>query len=135
MTTHPKDLYNKYVQGDKITDNQLKEGVPFWKDLADKLHKAGPVFKLCANEAGRVYRGLNEFADARGLFIEQPTSMFEITWKNTLCWEHLKSNLKYSTIDTFAGIAKELGYPHFAWSGRIYITETGAFTGIFSDEI
>lgn len=134
-TTTPKDLYNKYVQGDKITDNQLKEGIPFWKDLADRLHKTGPVFKLCANEAGRIYRGLSDFAHARGLDIEQPVSIFDISWKNTLNWEQLRNNQTYHTLDQFSGLAKQLGYQHFAWSGRVYFSETGQFTGVFSDEL
>ena len=137
MSISPKELYNKYIGGDKITDNELKESIPFWRDLASMLNKAGPVFKLAANEAGRVHRGLEGFAEARAprLQLEQSTSKFDITWKNTLNWENLLGNVKYNHISDFRLLALEGGYPHFAWSGRIYFTETGAFTGIFSDEI
>lgn len=132
----PKDVYHLYTKGDKITDNELTESIPFWCELSNNLSKCGPVFHLCANEANRVYIGLRAFAQARGLNVEQSEdSRFDITWKNTLNWEHLPNNLYYNSIDRFAKLAADTGYPHFAWSGRIYFTKTGAFTGIFSEDI
>lgn len=60
-----RKVYEKFLIGDPIEDDELKEAIVFFKDLSDSLHSLGPVFALPAKEATRVYLGLDEFKRAR----------------------------------------------------------------------
>ena len=62
---HPRIIYEKYVNGDSLTDAEVSEGVEFYRDLDEKLSLCGPVFHLAAVEACRVYIGLKGFQTAR----------------------------------------------------------------------
>lgn len=59
------EIYEKFVNGDSLTDEELKVGSIFFHDLWVQLQQAGPVFKLAANEAGRVYYQFDSFIIAR----------------------------------------------------------------------
>ena len=63
----PKQIYTAYVEGNHIDNVSLIEGVVFYKDLADRLCKCGPVFKLAFVEANMVYLCLRDFAVNREL--------------------------------------------------------------------
>lgn len=60
-----RKVYEKFLIGDPIEDDELNEAIVFFKDLSDSLHSLGPVFALPANEAARVYLGLGDFRRAR----------------------------------------------------------------------
>lgn len=60
-----RKVYEKFLNGDPIDDGELKESVTFFKDLSDNLSLLGPVFRLSAIEANRVYLGLDGFRQAR----------------------------------------------------------------------
>lgn len=60
-----RKVYEKFLIGDPIEDGELKESLVFFKNLSDSLHSLGPVFALSAKEAARVYRGLEDFRQAR----------------------------------------------------------------------
>ena len=62
-----KEIYNKKVEGGRITNEELLEGIKFFKDLSDKLFKCGPVFRLAAKEANDTYFTFYSYAIARGL--------------------------------------------------------------------
>jgi hypothetical protein len=62
-----RKTYEKFINGDSISDRELLNAVPFFKQLADNLTYMGPVFHLAANEAHRVYAKLFDFKVARGL--------------------------------------------------------------------
>jgi len=57
------EIYNKCLQGDLLTDVEVCFGVCYFKDLADKLIKCGPVFSFAFTEANRVYVRLKELQD------------------------------------------------------------------------
>ena len=59
------EIYEKFVNGDSITDEELKAGSIFFHDLWVQLQQAGSVFKLAANEAGRVYYQFDSYRRAR----------------------------------------------------------------------
>jgi hypothetical protein len=58
-------IYEKYVNGEPLTDKELEIGAAFFRDLAHMNSQAGPVFKLAASEANRVATALEGFIDAR----------------------------------------------------------------------
>lgn len=60
-----KQVYEKYCNGDKISDAELEEALEFFGRLERDLRALGPVFHLAANEALRVKQGLQGFSDAR----------------------------------------------------------------------
>jgi len=64
MNTAEK-VYEKYSNGDSISDAELKFGIEFFDNLATNLFSAGPVFKLAAQEALRVRNMLHSFKIAR----------------------------------------------------------------------
>lgn len=61
----PHEIYKKYQKGSPLTDDEIREGMEFFKDVSDKLYQAGPVFILPAIECNRVYLGLNGYYTAR----------------------------------------------------------------------
>ena len=63
--SNAKKIYQKYINGDAFTDDELSEGITFFKDLADKLVFAGPVFALAFKEANTVYIALEGYQSAR----------------------------------------------------------------------
>jgi hypothetical protein len=70
MSINPRTLYDKYMEGDHITDQELKEGLVFYNDLSRSLFRCGPTFRLAAAEANRVYEGLRAVTVARSLRIK-----------------------------------------------------------------
>jgi hypothetical protein len=62
---NPKRIYEKYSNGDSLTDEEVEFGVKFYKDLADKLISCGPVFWMSFKEANQVYMCLEDFQRAR----------------------------------------------------------------------
>ncbi len=58
-------IYDKCVNGDRHTDEELGYGIIMYKQMADNLYKMGPVFRLAAIECNRVYMLLNDFQEAR----------------------------------------------------------------------
>lgn len=58
-------IYDKVVSGEAITDAEIDFGRVFYRDLADNLSKCGPVFKLAAQEANRIYMALSLFYQER----------------------------------------------------------------------
>lgn len=61
-----RTVYEKYQNGDSINDAELTQAVTFFEKLEKDLRAVGPVFKLAAAEAGRVYSVLHGFQEARG---------------------------------------------------------------------
>lgn len=59
------DIYNKFINGDALSDAELNVGINHFTKLADALVTCGPVFKLAANEAIRVSQRLLDFRNAR----------------------------------------------------------------------
>ena len=58
-------MYEKYVNGDPLTDQEISSGIDFFGDLTWKLDQLGPVFKLSANESRDVLYSLEAYRDAR----------------------------------------------------------------------
>jgi hypothetical protein len=65
MTHRAKIVYDLTNSGDSMSDADVAYGRTYYKELADKLRQCGPVFKLAANEADRVYHTLDGFFKAR----------------------------------------------------------------------
>ncbi|OLF82075.1 hypothetical protein AWH63_11080 [Marinobacter sp. C18] len=61
----PEMIYEKLCNGEKLSDNELTQGLEFYSRLERDLRAAGPVFKLPANEAGEVARKLRGFKASR----------------------------------------------------------------------
>jgi len=64
MTTIRK-IYDKFIQGDPLTDDELAHGIQHFSTLDKLLGESGPIFELASNEACRVYHRLREYQDAR----------------------------------------------------------------------
>lgn len=60
-------VYHKYIQGDSLTDQEIRFGSSFYRELADRLIQCGPVFKLASSEANRVAIALEDFKTNRGI--------------------------------------------------------------------
>lgn len=58
-------VYQKFLNGDSFTDQELTQGIDHFKKLERDLRDLGPAFKLQANEVGRVWQGLESFYNAR----------------------------------------------------------------------
>ena len=67
MTTlyDPNKIYQKCIQAEYLSDAEVFFGVDYFKDLADKLVKCGPVFSLAFVEANRIYMRLEDIQIAR----------------------------------------------------------------------
>ncbi len=61
----PKVIYEKYINGDSLTDEEVKFGAKYYRDLADRLIKCGPTFVLAFKEANRIYMQMENFDQAR----------------------------------------------------------------------
>lgn len=69
MTSSPNRIYTKQRNGDPLTNKEVLEGLIFFKDLADRLMKCGPIFHLAFTEANHTYFTLRGYAEARNLSI------------------------------------------------------------------
>lgn len=84
-----KDIYDKYVNGDKLSDAELLLGFNHFTDLGKKLALSGPVFLLAAREANRISSSLEDIINARNISPEKCT-----TYKNLPdCWVVCESQL------------------------------------------
>lgn len=64
-TPNPGKIYEKYLNGESLTNVEVNFGAAYFRDLADKLVKCGPAFSLAFKEANVVYMRLEDFQDAR----------------------------------------------------------------------
>lgn len=62
---NPKDIYQKYCKGDKLTDMEIAYGITHFNEVAKLLYTSGPVFILAAREAMRIRDRLSEIDAAR----------------------------------------------------------------------
>lgn len=60
-----EQIYNKYLNGDSLTDDELVVGIKHFTELEALCRRAGPVFRLPAYEAYRVHAALSAFQRAR----------------------------------------------------------------------
>ena len=60
-----RQVYEKYRNGDTLTDADLEFGINHFKALAHLAEESGPVFRLAANEARSTYLQLESFQTAR----------------------------------------------------------------------
>ncbi len=60
-----RPVYEKFTNGEPLTDSEIEEGISFFYDMTLKLSAMGPVFRLAANESNRVLIQLQNFRDAR----------------------------------------------------------------------
>lgn len=58
-------IYQKYISGDIITDEEIKEGIILFKNAADSCIKCGMVFSIAFKEANHVYMWLESVKQAR----------------------------------------------------------------------
>lgn len=59
------EVYEKFINGDDLTDQDVAFGRTFYKELAEKLIKCGPVFRLAWLEANKVAQRFDGFYEAR----------------------------------------------------------------------
>ena len=59
------EVYEKFTEGDDLSDQDVAFGRTFYKELADKLIKCGPVFHLAWLEANKVAQRFDGFYEAR----------------------------------------------------------------------
>lgn len=62
-----KTIYERYCNGDVLTDDEVKTGEKFFRKLAEDLYDAGIAFHITAKEANRIYLGLRDYRISRGL--------------------------------------------------------------------
>jgi hypothetical protein len=60
-----RTIYDKYNNGDPISDDEIKFGLKYFKRIESDLSALGPEFKLAANEARRVLYSFQQFDHAR----------------------------------------------------------------------
>ena len=61
----PKEIYEKFVAGDPLSDCDLDVGIEHFSRMARLLFASGPIFRLAAIEASRVELRLREYEEAR----------------------------------------------------------------------
>lgn len=59
------EIYKKFLNGDPLTDEELKIGIAHFSKAAEMVSALGQRFDLAANELRRVAIGLEDFAAAR----------------------------------------------------------------------
>lgn len=65
MASVIETVYNKFCTGDSLTDDDLDVGINHFRPLSDMLFRSGPVFRLAAQEAGRVASRLEDYKQSR----------------------------------------------------------------------
>lgn len=65
MASVIETIYTKFQAGDSLTDQDIRIGIEHFNHMAELLWKSGPVFRLAAQEAGRVAARLQDFQNAR----------------------------------------------------------------------
>ena len=65
MASVPETIYNKFRDGDSLTDTDLEIGIKHFSEMGELLIKSGPVFRLAAQEALRTAGRLSDFQRAR----------------------------------------------------------------------
>lgn len=60
-----RELYRKYCNGEPLTDEEVKLGEEFFRELSSKLFEAGPAFEIVAKEAARINQGFYGYRRAR----------------------------------------------------------------------
>lgn len=60
-------VYDAYVKGGKLTDQEIIQGLAHYRSMADQLVKCGPAFRLAASEANKVADALEGFKNARNI--------------------------------------------------------------------
>lgn len=63
----PKDIIEKYRNGDTITNEELVEAIVFFRRLADDLFRCGDLYRLTALDASNMANQLDDYRSARGL--------------------------------------------------------------------
>jgi hypothetical protein len=61
------NIYEKYCNGDSLTDEEVIAGEKHFLQLASLLYYSGTAFVIAAKEVNRTYIGLKDFREARGL--------------------------------------------------------------------
>ena len=56
-----RKVYEKLISGDSLTDQDISFGRTFYRELADKLTKCGPVFHLAWIESRRTADAFDAF--------------------------------------------------------------------------
>ena len=54
-------IYENFCKGNPLSDDEIRVAIPYFKDIADKLVRCGPVFRLAFEEANRVYMTMDDF--------------------------------------------------------------------------
>lgn len=62
-----KNIYERYCNGDPLSDKEVLEGELFYRKLSEDLYDAGIAFHITAKEANRIYLGLRDYRISRGL--------------------------------------------------------------------
>jgi len=60
-------IYEKYVNGDPMTDEEVLAGEKHFKLLSDLLYRSGEAFVITAKEANRTHMGLQGYRTSCGL--------------------------------------------------------------------
>lgn len=58
-------IYEKYIKGDILTDEEVSAGISIFKAASDSCIKCGPVFSLAFKEANSVYMRMLDIKEAR----------------------------------------------------------------------
>ena len=61
----PREIYKKTLNGDSLSDEEIYDGIIFFRHLAEDLGELGAVFHLPHSEARRVHDVLDEYRRAR----------------------------------------------------------------------
>lgn len=60
-----RTIYEKYCNGDSLTDDEVNVGEQHFQKLADQMRALGPPFLLATRELQRVATGLESYRTAR----------------------------------------------------------------------
>lgn len=62
-----RSIYEKFQNGDPLSNYEIDQGAEFHKELANTLSKLGPVFYTAFKESNRVAMAFIEFQNARNV--------------------------------------------------------------------
>ena len=62
------EIYRKYIDGDPITDKELKEAIPYLSEKVEFLRALGERFHLVWHNLIEVQMGLEGFVERRAIY-------------------------------------------------------------------
>ncbi len=124
----PVQIYAIYLSNgslDSAHDEDISAGIVTYETELDDIDKHP------ANYTVQTQRTISNLLVLLKQIIHDRITRASISWENTLN----PVFTFHGSMEIFYGKARDMGYPYFAWGGRVYSVVDRSFTGVFSDDL